>query len=430
MTAIQSIHARQILDSRGNPTVEAEITLDDGTLGCASVPSGASTGTHEALELRDQDPKQYGGKSVRKAIEAVKGSIAKRLTGMDAADQDTLDKAIIELDGTQDKSYLGANAILAVSLAAARCEAISRKKPLYAHIADLAGHTENKFKMPMPMMNILNGGAHADNSVDIQEFMVQPLVAVSFEEALRCGAEVFHALKSVLKKQGLSTNVGDEGGFAPELPNVKSALDAILQAIELAGWHPGRDVGLALDCAASEFYKDGHYCLAGEQLELDAGRFVDYLADLVRHYPIYSIEDGMDESDWTGWQLLTEQLGGRVQLVGDDLFVTHDQLLKKGIEQKAANSILIKYNQVGTLTETLETMRMAGRAGFSCVISHRSGETEDTFIADLAVGTGAGQIKTGSLSRSERNAKYNRLVRIEEQLGSRAVYPGKEVLPC
>lgn len=430
MTAIQSVHARQILDSRGNPTVEAEVLLADGALGRASVPSGASTGTREALELRDKNPKYYAGKGVLKAIESIKNPIAKALIGMDAADQKALDNTMLRLDNTQDKSNLGANALLAVSLAAARSEAASQKKPLYIYVSDLAGYREGQFKMPMPMMNILNGGAHADNSVDIQEFMVQPLKTKTFAEALRCGAEIFHALKSVLKNQGLSTNVGDEGGFAPELPNVKAALDAIMQAIELAGWQVGEDVGLALDCAASEFYRDGHYCLAGEKLTLDAEHFVDYLADLVSHYPIYSIEDGMDESDWTGWQLLTERLGEKVQIVGDDLFVTCGELLKRGIEQKAANSILIKYNQIGTLTETLDTMRIAEQANFTCVVSHRSGETEDTFIADLAVGTNAGQIKTGSLSRSERNAKYNQLLRIEEQLGKQSVYLGKRVLPC
>lgn len=423
MSKITSIHAREILDSRGNPTLEAEVSLADGSTGRSCAPSGASTGSREALELRDKDQHRYGGKGVLLALASVSDHIAPALTGLPATDQSTLDARMIDLDGTPNKARLGANATLPVSLAAARAAANSQGLALYEYIAGLANQQTGRFKMPMPMMNILNGGVHADNDLDIQEFMIQPQNAPSFREALRWGVEVFHALKAVLARQGQATNVGDEGGFAPNLPSVDAAMDTIITAIKEAGYRPGVDIALALDCAASEFYRDEKYRLAGEKLSLDAEGFTEYLDSLVSRYPICSIEDGMDESDWRGWQLLTQRIGDRVQLVGDDIFVTNSEALSQGIEQKAANAILIKCNQIGTLTETLSTMAVARDADFACVVSHRSGETEDTFIADLAVGTNAGQIKTGGLSRSERTAKYNQLLRIEESLGENAFYP-------
>lgn len=427
MTKIADIKAREVLDSRGNPTVEADVILEDGTLGRACAPSGASTGSREALELRDQDNSRYLGKGVTKAVSAVRTSIRDALIGKDAADQRALDQIMIDLDGTENKANLGANAILAVSLAAAKAAALSLGKPLYEHIADVNG-TSGKFSMPVPMMNILNGGEHADNNVDIQEFMVQPVAVTSFAEALRVGAEIFHSLKKVLKAQGLNTAVGDEGGFAPNLPSNEAALAAIQEAVEKAGYVLGKDVTLALDCASSEFYKDGQYQLTGEGKSFDSAGFADYLAGLCERYPIVSIEDGMDESDWDGWKILTDKLGDKVQLVGDDLFVTNTRILKQGIEKGVGNSILIKFNQIGSLSETLDAIRMAQQAGFTAVISHRSGETEDTTIADLAVATCAGQIKTGSLCRSDRVAKYNQLLRIEEALAEKAPYRGlKEI---
>ncbi len=423
MSEIVAIHGREILDSRGNPTVEAQVRLASGVeaLGCA--PSGASTGIREALELRDQDMSRYLGKGVLKAVGAVNGPLAKLLQGRDANDQRAIDQAMIDLDGTENKSSLGANAILAVSLAVANAAAIDRKMPLYRHVAELAGNT--RLTMPVPMMNIINGGEHADNNIDIQEFMVQPVGAPTFAEALRHGAEIFHALKSVLRKQGLNTAVGDEGGFAPNLPSNEAALEAIRTAVETVGLKLGEDVTLALDCASSEFYRDGHYDLAGEGQKFDAAGFADYLAGLCDRYPIISIEDGMAEQDWDGWAKLTSLIGDRVQLVGDDLFVTNTKILQEGITKSIANSILIKFNQIGTLSETLDAIRMAQEAGYTAVISHRSGETEDTFISDLAVATGAGQIKTGSLCRSDRVAKYNRLLRIEEELAGAAPYRGR-----
>lgn len=423
MTKIANIKGREVLDSRGNPTVEADVILEDGTIGSACAPSGASTGSREALELRDGDASRYLGKGVLKAVEAVNSKIREALVGKDAADQRALDQIMLDLDGTENKANLGANAILAVSLAAAKAAAISLGKPLYAHIADING-TSGKFSMPVPMMNILNGGEHADNNVDIQEFMVQPVSAKSFSEALRVGAEIFHSLKKVLKAQGLNTAVGDEGGFAPNLPSNEAALAVIQEAVEKAGYKLGTDVTLALDCASSEFYKDGQYQLSGEGKSFDSEGFADYLAGLCERYPIVSIEDGMDESDWDGWKVLTEKLGSKVQLVGDDLFVTNTKILKQGIEKGVGNSILIKFNQIGSLSETLDAIKMAQDAGFTAVISHRSGETEDTTIADLAVATCAGQIKTGSLCRSDRVAKYNQLLRIEEALDSKAPYRG------
>ena len=423
MTKIANIKAREVLDSRGNPTVEADVILEDGTLGRACAPSGASTGSREALELRDGDASRYLGKGVRKAVEAINGQIRDALLGKDAADQRSLDQIMIDLDGTENKANLGANAILAVSLAAAKAAAISLGKPLYEHIADVNG-TSGKFSMPVPMMNILNGGEHADNNVDIQEFMVQPVSVNSFGEALRVGAEIFHSLKKVLKAQGLNTAVGDEGGFAPNLPSNEAALAAIKEAVEKAGYELGKDVTLALDCASSEFYKDGQYQLSGEGKSFDSEGFADYLSGLCDRYPIVSIEDGMDESDWDGWKVLTDKLGSKVQLVGDDLFVTNTKILKQGIEKGIGNSILIKFDQIGSLTETLDAIKMAQDAGYTAVISHRSGETEDTTIADLAVATCAGQIKTGSLCRSDRVAKYNQLLRIEEALEGKAPYRG------
>jgi len=423
MTKIANIKGREVLDSRGNPTVEADVILEDGTIGSACAPSGASTGSREALELRDKDTSRYLGKGVLKAVEAVNAKIRDALIGKDAADQRALDNIMLELDGTENKANLGANAILAVSLAAAKAAAASLGKPLYAHIADLNG-TSGKYSMPVPMMNILNGGEHADNNVDIQEFMVQPVAAKSFAEALRIGAEIFHALKNVLNSKGLNTAVGDEGGFAPDLPSNEGALAVIQEAVEKAGYKLGTDVTLALDCASSEFYKDGQYQLSGEGKSFDSAGFADYLAGLCERYPIVSIEDGMDESDWDGWKVLTEKLGDKVQLVGDDLFVTNTKILKQGIDKSIGNSILIKFNQIGSLSETLDAIKMAQDAGYTAVISHRSGETEDTTIADLAVATCAGQIKTGSLCRSDRVAKYNQLLRIEEALDGKAPYRG------
>jgi enolase len=423
MSEIVKIRAREVLDSRGNPTVEADVTLASGSFGTACAPSGASTGSREALELRDKDPQRYLGKGVLTAVNNVNTIISERLTGMDAASQADLDTAMIELDGTDNKSSLGANAILAVSLASAKAAAADAGLPLYAHIRSLID-APAPLSLPVPMMNIVNGGEHADNNVDIQEFMVQPTGAGSFSEALRFGAEIFHALKSVLHKQGLSTAVGDEGGFAPDLPSNAAALDAILQAVELAGLKMGEHIHLALDCAASEFFSDGQYALKGEGTSFDSDGFAGYLEQLAGQYPILSIEDGMDESDWAGWAKLSTRLGDKIQLVGDDLFVTNTGILERGISEGVANSILIKFNQIGTLSETLAAIAMARAAGYTAVISHRSGETEDTTIADLAVATGAGQIKTGSLCRSDRVAKYNRLLRIEEELGAEARYNG------
>jgi enolase len=423
MSTISSIKAREILDSRGNPTIAADVVLQSGVVGTACAPSGASTGSREALELRDKDPSRYLGKGVLNAVKNVNTSIQDALKGYDALDQAGLDQVMLDLDGTENKSKLGANAILSVSLAAARVAAVDSGVPLYTHIARING-SEGNYSLPVPMMNIINGGEHADNNVDIQEFMIQPTGAPSFSEGLRYGAEVFHALKSVLSRQGLSTAVGDEGGFAPDLSSHAAALDAILQAIEMAGFKPGVDMHLALDCAASEFFVDGRYCLKGENKSYDADGFADYLQNLSENYPILSIEDGMDESDWGGWAKLSAQIGDKVQLVGDDLFVTNTSILQRGISENIANSILIKFNQIGTLTETLAAINMAKAADYSVVISHRSGETEDTTIADLAVATAAGQIKTGSLSRSDRVAKYNRLLRIEEELGSSSIYRG------
>ncbi len=423
MAQIADIKAREVLDSRGNPTVEADVILTSGVIGSACAPSGASTGSREALELRDGDKGRYLGKGVLKAVAAVNGVICDALKGMDVTDQRALDNKMLALDGTENKENLGANAILAVSLAAAKAAAVEKGIPLYAHIADING-TPGQFSLPLPMMNILNGGEHADNNVDIQEFMVQPVNFGKFSEGLRCGAEIFHALKAVLKSKGLNTAVGDEGGFAPNLASNEEALVVIKEAIEKAGYELGKDVTLALDCAASEFYKEGKYNLSGEGKVFDAEGFGDYLAELTENYPIVSIEDGLDESDWDGWAYLTKKIGDKVQLVGDDLFVTNTKILSRGIEQSIGNSILIKFNQIGSLSETLDAIKMAKDAGFTAVISHRSGETEDTTIADLAVGTAAGQIKTGSLCRSDRVAKYNRLLRIEEELGEKAIYNG------
>jgi len=426
MAKIVEIRAREILDSRGNPTVEADVILETGAAGFAAAPSGASTGSREALELRDKDPKRYLGKGVLKAVQAANEDIKAILLGQDALDQRNIDRLMIEADGTETKSRFGANAILAVSLATAKAAAVQKNVHLYQHISELMDGKAGPYSMPVPMMNIINGGAHADNNVDIQEFMVQPVGAPSFREALRFGAEIFHALKSVLKARGLNTAVGDEGGFAPNLPSNQAALDAIMESIEKAGFKAGSDICLALDCASTEFYKGGKYVLEGEGGKaLDSAGFVDYLAGLCNQYPIISIEDGQDESDWAGWKLLTEKLGHRVQLVGDDLFVTNPKILSRGIAEGVANSILIKFNQIGSLSETLDAIIMAKQAGYSTVISHRSGETEDSTIADLAVATSAGQIKTGSLCRSDRVAKYNQLLRIEEALGSRAIYRGK-----
>jgi len=423
MAEIVDIKAYEVLDSRGNPTVEADVVLASGAVGSACAPSGASTGSREALELRDGDKSRYLGKGVTKAVANINTDIRDLLMGVDAEDQRAIDKAMIDADGTENKAKFGANAILAVSLAAAKAVAAEKGIPLYQRIAQING-TEGQYTMPVPMMNILNGGEHADNNVDIQEFMIQPVAAPTFAEALRIGAEIFHALKKVLAGRGLSTAVGDEGGFAPNLPSNEAALEVIAEAVSNAGYTLGEDVTLALDCAASEFYKDGKYKLSGEGKEFDAAGFAAYLDGLSQRYPIISIEDGMDESDWDGWAALTELTGERVQLVGDDLFVTNTSILKRGIDNNIANSILIKFNQIGSLSETLDAIKMAKDAGYTAVISHRSGETEDTTIADLAVATSAGQIKTGSLCRSDRVAKYNRLLRIEAELG--AAYRGRD----
>ncbi|WP_456446989.1 phosphopyruvate hydratase [Thiolapillus sp.] len=423
MSEIISVRAREILDSRGNPTIEADVYTADGAMGRAVAPSGASTGSREALELRDGDAKRYGGKGVLKAVENVNTLIRDAVEGMDVTDQSALDTRMIELDGTDNKSRLGANAILSVSLAAAHAAAQENEQPLYEYLGG------SDMRLPVPMMNIINGGAHADNSVDLQEFMILPVGAPSIREAVRYGAEVFHTLKSVLGKRGLATTVGDEGGFAPNLSSNEEAIEVILEAIEKAGYKAGEDICLGLDAAASEFYRDGRYYLDSENRSFDSAGFSEYLANWVRQYPIISVEDGMDESDWEGWKLHTEMLGGKVQLVGDDLFVTNTRILQEGIDKGVANSILIKFNQIGTLSETLQAIDMAKKAGYTAVISHRSGETEDTTIADLAVATGTGQIKTGSLSRSDRVAKYNQLMRIEDQLGEAAVYPGKGAFP-
>ena len=417
MVQITDIVAREIMDSRGNPTVEVDVHLESGVLGRASAPSGASTGSREALELRDKDPARYLGKGVLKAVESVNGELRTLLLGKDVHDIRALDAAMLECDGTANKDRLGANAILGVSLAALKASATEKAIPLYQLIAELHG-SESPLRMPVPMMNILNGGEHADNNIDIQEFMIQPVGSSSFAEGLRCGAEIFHALKSVLSARGLNTAVGDEGGFAPDLPSNGEALNVIAQAVEKAGYKLGEDVTLAMDCAASEFYRDGQYHLSGEDRSFTSAEFVDYLAELCDQYPIVSIEDGMDESDWDGWALLTEKIGDRVQLVGDDLFVTNPKILKEGIERNIGNSILIKFNQIGSISETLDAIKMAQDAGYTAVISHRSGETEDTTIADLAVGTNAGQIKTGSLCRTDRVAKYNQLLRIQAEVGS------------
>ncbi|WP_257287239.1 phosphopyruvate hydratase [Endozoicomonas sp. SESOKO2] len=423
MAKIVEIKGREIMDSRGNPTVEADVILESGAMGRAAAPSGASTGSREALELRDGDKSRYLGKGVLKAVANINGPVREALLGRDASDQRGLDLAMIELDGTENKSVLGANAILAVSLAAAKAAAADKNIPLYQHIADLNG-TSGQFTMPVPMMNILNGGEHADNNVDIQEFMVQPVAAKTFAEGLRMGAEVFHALKKVLSAKGLNTAVGDEGGFAPNLASNADALAVIKEAVEAAGYKLGTDITLAMDCAASEFYVNGQYNMKGEGKIFSSNEFSDYLAKLCEEYPIISIEDGLDESDWEGFKYQTEILGNKIQIVGDDLFVTNTRILKEGIEKGIANSILIKFNQIGSLTETLEAIKMARDAGYTAVISHRSGETEDATIADLAVGTAAGQIKTGSLCRSDRVSKYNQLLRIEQELGAKAPYRG------
>ncbi|MCB5225527.1 phosphopyruvate hydratase [Alishewanella sp. 16-MA] len=424
MSEIAKIIAREIVDSRGNPTVEADVYLTSGVMGRGCAPSGASTGSREALELRDGDKSRYLGKGVLKAVANIDGPIQAALVGKNAYQQADIDQIMIDLDGTETKSKLGANAILAVSLAVARAAAADKKIPLYQHIADLNG-TSGVYSMPVPMMNIINGGEHADNNVDIQEFMVQPVGAKTFAEALRMGAEIFHSLKKELQKRGLNTAVGDEGGFAPDLKSNEEALSVIVEAVKAAGYEMDKDITLALDCAASEFYKNGQYVLSGENKSFDSYGFNDYLAGLSQRYPIVSIEDGLDESDWDGWKDLTNKIGTKVQLVGDDLFVTNTKILTRGIEQGIGNSILIKFNQIGSLTETLAAIKMAKDAGFTAVISHRSGETEDAFIADLAVGTAAGQIKTGSLCRSDRVAKYNQLLRIEQELGSKAPYKGR-----
>ena len=420
MTAIVDVHARQILDSRGNPTVEVDVTLEDGSMGRAAVPSGASTGAHEAVELRDCDKSRWGGKGVGKAVQAVNGAIAEAVVGLDAEDQAGIDGRLIALDGTENKGRLGANAILGVSLATAKAAADALGLPLYRYVGGVDANL-----LPVPMMNILNGGVHADNGIDFQEFMVMPVGAPDFAEALRCGAEIFHALKSALHSAGLSTAVGDEGGFAPAINSAREALDFIGKAVSAAGYSLGKDVWLALDCASSEFFKDGTYRMEGEGQALSPGDMADYLADLASNYPIASIEDGMAEDDMAGWKALTDKLGQRVQLVGDDLFVTNVKRLQKGIADGIANSILIKVNQIGSLTETINAVRMAHSNGYTAVMSHRSGETEDSTIADLAVALSCGQIKTGSLARSDRTAKYNQLLRIEEELGETARYAGR-----
>jgi len=419
MSSIVDVVAREILDSRGNPTVEADVLLESGVMGRAAVPSGASTGSREAIELRDGDKRRYGGKGVLKAVEAINTEISEAIAGLDATEQAFIDKTLVDLDGTENKGRLGANALLAVSMAAAKAAAEESGLPLYRYFGG-----SGAMKMPVPMMNVVNGGAHANNSLDMQELMIVPVGPQSFREAMRCGAEVFQSLKKLLDAKGMSTAVGDEGGFAPDLPTHAAAIELVLKAIESAGYTAGQDVMLALDCAASEFYKDGVYLI--EDKKLNAGQFVDYLADLAARYPIVSIEDGMAEGDWEGWKLLTRKLGGKLQLVGDDVFVTSVKLLREGIQQGVANAILVKVNQIGTLTETFAAVELAKRAGYGTVISHRSGETEDTTIADIAVGINALQIKTGSLSRSDRVAKYNQLLRIEEDLGDSVSYIGRE----
>ncbi|MFK3891021.1 phosphopyruvate hydratase [Sphingomonas sp. NPDC079357] len=423
MTAIIDLHGRQIIDSRGNPTVEVDVLLDDGSFGRAAVPSGASTGAHEAVEKRDGDKARWGGKGVDDAVEAVNDEIADAIIGLDAEDQLEIDQTMIELDGTENKGRLGANAILGVSLAVAKAAADARGLPLYRYVGGVAAHV-----LPVPMMNIINGGEHADNPIDFQEFMIVPVGAESLAEAVRCGSEIFHTLKKGLSEKGLATAVGDEGGFAPNLASTTDALDFIMTSIERAGYTPGDDVMLALDCAATEFFKDGKYVISGENLTLEPGAMAEYLADLAARYPIFSIEDGMAEDDFEGWKALTDAIGKKVQLVGDDLFVTNPKRLRDGIGQGLANSLLVKVNQIGTLSETLEAIRVAERAGYTAVMSHRSGETEDSTIADLAVATNCGQIKTGSLARSDRLAKYNQLIRIEEELGTMSRYAGRDVL--
>lgn len=423
MTAIIDIHARQILDSRGNPTVEVDVMLEDGSFGRAAVPSGASTGAHEAVEKRDGDKSRWLGKGVEAAVEAVNSEIAETVLGFDAEDQADLDRAMIELDGTENKGRLGANAILGVSLAAAKAAADARGLPLYRYVGGVNAHV-----LPVPMMNIINGGEHADNPIDFQEFMIVPVGAENIVEAVRCGSEIFHTLKKKLHEKGLATGVGDEGGFAPNIASTTEALDFIMSSIEAAGYRPGDDVMLALDCAATEYYKDGAYRMVGEGKTLTSAENAAFLADLVARYPIFSIEDGMAEDDWDGWKALTDTLGGKVQLVGDDLFVTNPKRLQRGIDGGYANSLLVKVNQIGTLTETLEAVSLAQRSSYTAVMSHRSGETEDATIADLAVATNCGQIKTGSLARSDRLAKYNQLIRIEEELGDAARYAGRTVL--
>ena len=423
MAAIADIAAREILDSRGNPTVEVDVILDSGVMGRAAVPSGASTGAHEAVELRDGDKSRYGGKGVRNACANIEGELFDALSGMDAAEQVRIDELMIDLDGTANKSRLGANAILAVSLAVAKAAAEDVGLPLYRYVGGVSART-----LPVPMMNIVNGGQHADNPIDIQEFMVQPVAAATLSEAVRMGSEIFHALKKALHEAGLNTNVGDEGGFAPNLSSADEALGFIAKACEAAGYRPGEDVTFALDCAATEFYRGGQYVMAGEGKTFDSAGMVSYLAGLVDRYPIASIEDGCSEDDWDGWAHLTAELGGRVQLVGDDLFVTNPERLRRGISAKTGNAILVKVNQIGTLTETLEAVQIAHRAGMAAVMSHRSGETEDATIADLAVATNCGQIKTGSLARSDRTAKYNQLMRIEAELGPVARYAGRSIL--
>lgn len=422
MTEIVDIRGREILDSRGTPTVEVDVLLEDGSFGRAAVPSGASTGAHEAVELRDGDKSRFGGKGVLKAVDAVNGEIYDAVVGMDAEDQIAIDKTMIELDGTENKGRLGANAILGVSLAAAKAAAETVGLPLYRYIGGTFAHV-----LPTPMMNILNGGKHADNPIDIQEFMIMPVSAPTVADAVRMGSEVFQALKSNLKKAGMNTNVGDEGGFAPNIGSAKEALDFIVKSIETAGYKAGDDVVLALDAASTEFFHDGQYVLEGEGKTFTSEQIVEYYADLVKNYPIMSIEDGMAEDDFEGWKMLTDKLGGKIQLVGDDLFVTNSKRLAMGIDKKIANSILVKVNQIGSLTETLDAVEMAHRAGYTAVLSHRSGETEDATIADIAVATNCGQIKTGSLSRSDRMAKYNQLIRIEEELGDTAKYAGKSI---
>lgn len=423
MTAIIDIHARQILDSRGNPTVEVDVLLEDGSFGRAAVPSGASTGAHEAVEKRDGDKSRWMGKGVEAAVEAVNDEITDAILGMDAEDQADLDRAMIELDGTENKGRLGANAILGVSLAAAKAAAEARGLPLYKYVGGVSAHL-----LPVPMMNIINGGEHADNPIDFQEFMIMPIGAANIMEAVRCGSEIFHTLKKALHEKGLATGVGDEGGFAPNIASTTEALDFIMGSVEKAGYKPGDDVMIALDCAATEFFKDGKYNISGEGKILSSHEMAEYLANLTRQYPILSIEDGMAEDDWEGWKALTDMIGDKVQLVGDDLFVTNPKRLKQGIDGGYANSLLVKVNQIGTLTETLEAVSLAQRSRYTAVMSHRSGETEDATIADLAVATNCGQIKTGSLARSDRLAKYNQLIRIEEELGDSARYAGRDIL--